>query len=400
MKVLCLFSTDLMPWVIARHWLKGLTDDGTEVCIGCPPGPYVPLLEKFGLPVRGVYVPRNLNPLKIARAIRSVRGLLVAEHWDILNCHGAAAGLIGRLAAMIHRQPVVIITNHGYYFDEHMNRMRRRLAIAVERLLGRLTDFTMFVSSEDHETALRERIVRHRSRAATILNGIDLTAFPGPPDTSEIAAARARLGLPADAKVIGLMGRLIVEKGLREFFAATRKLCASRDDLYVVVVGDVLPTDRGAWKEQLMANVEAAGLSNRFRFTGFVPDVYGCLSALDILVHPTYKESFGRVIAEAMATGLPVVASNVRGCRELVIAGKTGLLVPYRDVEALAEAISSLLDDGPARRAMGDAGRDRVVSCYDQKMVIAKFVGHIRAVAREHAERRSGLAAGPSGSAQ
>jgi glycosyltransferase involved in cell wall biosynthesis len=379
-KILCLFSTDLMPWVIARHWLKGLAEDGWEVAVGCPYGPYVAQLEKFGLPVRDVYVCRNLNPANILRAIWSVYGLLRSEHWDIVNCHGAAAGLIGRCAAYIRRQPIMIVTNHGYYFDENMNPIRRRLAIMVERFLGRFTDFTMFISSEDHATALQERIVRDGTKSTIILNGIDLAVFPGRPSASQIAAAREQLGIPANAKVIGMLGRLILEKGLREFFAAARMLCAARPDLYVVVVGDALPTDRGAWKKQLMANVDAAGLSGRFRFPGFVSDVYGCLSAFDILVHPTYKESFGRVIAEAMATGLPVVATNVRGCRELVVSGETGLLVPYKDVESLAKAVSDLLDDSAMRRSMGDAGRRRVVERYDQRAVVQRFVGNIHGV--------------------
>jgi len=389
MKVLCLFSTDLMPWVIARHWLKGLADNGAEIVVGCPAGPHVRQLREFGLPVREVYVSRNLNPAKVLRAVRSVHSLLKAERWDILNCHGAASGLIGRAAAAVHGPPIVIATNHGYYFDEHMNPIRKRLAIMAERLLGRITDFTMFVSSEDHATALRERIVRNRSRAATILNGIDLREFPGRPSASQIASARRQLGLPADAKVIGMVGRLILEKGVREFFAAARALCEARKDLYVVVAGDALPTDRGGWKTHLMAKVDAAGLTSRFRFPGFVSNVYGCLCAFDILIHPTYKESFGRVIAEAMATGLPVVATNVRGCRELVVSGETGLLVPYKDVDSLVEAVSTLLDDGAMRRSLGDAGRRRVVERYDQRAVVSRFVGHIHGVWQAHVSRRT-----------
>jgi glycosyltransferase involved in cell wall biosynthesis len=155
----------------------------------------------------------------------------------------------------------------------------------------------------------------------------------------------------------------------------------------VIVGGDALPTDRGAWKTQLMEKVDAAGLTSRFRFPGFVSDVYGCLSAFDILVHPTYKESFGRVIAEGMATGLPVVATNVRGCRELVVPGETGLLVPYKDVESLVKIVSTLLDDSAKRRSMGDAGRRRVVERYDQRVVVGKFVSHIRGVWQANVSR-------------
>lgn len=283
---------------------------------------------------------------------------------------------VGRIAAAFDKSLTVIHTNHGYYFDENMNPVRRRLAITTERLLGLRTSFTMFVSSEDHKTALQEHIVENEN-SATILNGIDLTTFPGRPSASAVAYAREHLGIPADAKVIGLIGRLILEKGLREFFAAARILCDARPDLYVVVAGDALPTDRGAWKTQLIAEVEAAGLASKFRFPGFISDVYGCLCAFDILVHPTYKESFGRVIAEAMATGLPVVATYVRGCRELIVHGKTGLLVPYKDIKGLVESISTLLDDSVMSRSMGDAGRNRVVERYDQRAVIERFVGNI-----------------------
>ena len=370
-----------MPWIICRQWLKALAETGAEVYIGCPPGPYVRQLEELGLPVRNVYVSRNLNPANVLRAIRSVRRLLEAERWDVLNCHGAAAGLIGRASlATIRSRIKVIITNHGYYFDENMNPILRRMAIFAERFLGRSTDFTMFISSEDHETALREHIVGDRTRAATILDGIDLTEFPGRPSASEIADARNQLGIPAKAEVIGMVGRLILEKGLKEFFAMARILCDTRPDLHVIVVGDTLPTDRGAWKAQLIERVDAAGLTSRFRFPGFVSDVYACLSAFDLLVHPTYKESFGHVIAEAMATGLPVVATNVRGCRELVIPGETGLLVSYKDIEGMVKAVSTLLDDSVMRRSMGDAGRRRVVELYDQRVVVGRFVGHIKSV--------------------
>jgi glycosyltransferase involved in cell wall biosynthesis len=377
-KILCLFSTDIMPWVITRHWLKALVEDGAEVYVGCPPGPYARQLEEFGLPVREVYVSRNLNPINILRAIRSVHKLLVAEQWDMLNCHGAAAGMIGRAAsAAMLRRPIVVTTNHGYYFDENMNPIRKRLAIITERLLGQFNEFTMFVSSEDHKTAIQERIVRNEAKAATILNGIDLADFPGRPSASQVAAARERMGVPVDAKVIGMIGRLILEKGIREFFAAARKLCDAQPDLYVIVVGDALPTDRGAWKTQLIAKVDAAGLTSRFRFTGIVPNVYDYMCAFDILVHPTYKESFGRVIAEAMAIGLPVVATNVRGCRELVVPGETGILVPYKDVEGIVKAVTTLLNDSAMRLSMGDAGRSRVVERYDQRAVIGRFVRYL-----------------------
>lgn len=382
MKVLCLFSTDFMPWVIARHWLIGLANVGFEVHVACPAGPYVHELQKAGLRVQTVYFNRNLNPLLLIRSFISVARIIHSTQWDILNCQGPAAGLVGRLACILSfgKRPLVLTTNHGYYFDEHMHRVRRRLAILTERFLGSVTDFTMFVSAEDHSAAIRERIVKDPSRAITILNGIDLERFPGRPRRSQIATARARIGISADAEVIGIVGRLIVEKGLREFFAAAAQLCDARPKLHVVVVGDVLPKDRDPWKDQLREKVIQAGLSDRFRFTGcFTPDVYEYLSVLDVLVHPSYKESFGRVIAEGMAAGLPVVATNVRGCRELVIHGETGLLVPHRNVTALTEAIRVLLDDRAMRERMGAAGRARVVERYDEQQVVQRFVTCISA---------------------
>jgi lipopolysaccharide/colanic/teichoic acid biosynthesis glycosyltransferase len=173
---------------------------------------------------------------------------------------------------------------------------------------------------------------------------------------------------------VGIVGRVVREKGYFEFAEMAKLVSRGCGEVYFLVVGDALPSDRDGVAAELRKRVNAAGLRDRFRFTGFTDRVADFLQAMDIFVLPSYREGFPRSVLEAMSTGLPVVATNIRGCREAVVHGETGLLVPPRDGRALAEAVSRLLGNPNLARRMGSAGRQRAVRLYGQQLVQSRFV--------------------------
>jgi len=116
------------------------------------------------------------------------------------------------------------------------------------------------------------------------------------------------------------------------------------------------------------------GLDGRFLFTGFTSEVPKYLRMMDIFVLPSYREGFPRSVLEAMATELPVVATNIRGCREAVVHGETGFIVPPKNAKALADAVAFLLEHPEKAKQMGRAGRERAVKLYDQRVVAGRFV--------------------------
>jgi glycosyltransferase involved in cell wall biosynthesis len=263
-----------------------------------------------------------------------------------------------------------IYTVHGFHFHDDMPWVSRRFFVAIESLLGRITRHFMFVSKEDQCAALREGIARRVDATTWICNGIDLQSFP-PKSTrlAEADAMRTSLRIAGDAPVVGIVARVVKEKGYQEFFEMAAAISAVRPSCVFLVVGDALPSDRGSFARKFRAHVRAAGLEDRFRFTGFTDCVAGFLQVMDVFVLPSYREGFPRSVLEAMGSELPVVTANIRGCRESVVDGITGLLVPPRDSKALTSAVLSLLDNSELRRRMGQAGRSRVQELYDERFV-------------------------------
>jgi glycosyltransferase involved in cell wall biosynthesis len=212
----------------------------------------------------------------------------------------------------------------------------------------------------------------------TIYNGVDLEAYSPKDSASPISLdLRTKLNIPLGAPVIGIVGRVVREKGYMEFAEMAKLVSASRSNVYFLVVGDALASDRDGIAAKLRSRVDAAGLHDRFRFTGFTDHVADYLQVMDIFVLPSYREGFPRSVLEAMSTALPVVATNIRGCREAVVNGETGLLVPTRNGRALAEAVSLLLGNPDRASSMGSAGRERAVRLYSYELVQRRFVGVI-----------------------
>jgi glycosyltransferase involved in cell wall biosynthesis len=185
------------------------------------------------------------------------------------------------------------------------------------------------------------------------------------PDPGARAGVRAALGVPAERVVVIAVSRLVRHKGYPELAAAMRDV----PDAELWVVGGRLESDRGADMIQVL---RAAGLGKRLRLLGYRDDVPALLAAADIFVLPSHFEGLPMSVIEAMLTGLPVVATNIRGPREQVVDGVTGLVVPAGAVAPLAAALGRLAADAGLRGKMGAAARARAQELYDEARVVAQ----------------------------
>ncbi len=294
-------------------------------------------LEAEGIPVYALDKKPKLDLGALARLAR----LLRRERVDIVHTHLWTSSFWGRLAALLARVPVTIVTEHN------LDTWRRTPHFFADRLLGLATDDWIFVSREV-EAFYRERLRIPAGRGTVVLNGVDTKPFATPLDR---AAVRARMGLDPGARVAGVVGRLEERKGHRYFLEAMRELKTRDPGARGLIVGE------GKEKAALLAQSEALGLGDTVRILGFWPDLAEALCALDVFVLPSLMEGHPLAVLEAMAAGKPVVATDVGGNGEAVEAGSTGLLVPAADPGALADAIGTLLADPERARAMGAAGR-------------------------------------------
>ena len=292
---------------------------------------------------------REVGPRDAAALVRLWR-LMRAQQPAIVHTHTSKAGFIGRLAARLAGVPVVIHQPHGHIFYGYYGPRRTAFYVALERLAARWTDRIVTLT----ERGIDEHLARGIGRRA------QYRAVPSGVPTAELraraparATARARLGLPADAFVVAGLGRFVPVKGFDLLVAALPRLVAAVPSARVVLVGD------GPERTALEAQATGLGVRERLLVTGATSDVAVGLAAADALAAPSRNEGMGRALVEAMALGLPVVASEVGGIPAVVADGETGWLVPPGEVDALASALIELGRDEALRVKLGAAGAAR-----------------------------------------
>jgi glycosyltransferase involved in cell wall biosynthesis len=222
-------------------------------------------------------------------------------------------------------------------------------------------------------------------------NGIDLERFGARPP-GVVAQARRAMGVTDGQLLVGMVGRLVWEKGFAELFDAARRLRVASPDVVIVVIG---PSDPAKSNALSTADVAEAATIGNLQFIGERKDVEDLYPGMDLFVLPSYREGFPRAAMEAAACGIPVIATDIRGCRQVVDDGVTGLLVPAHDGASLASAIASLAADPSRRLAMSEAAVERAKLEFDDQRVITITLGvYERLLAQSKvAQRRSVKAA-------
>jgi len=345
-----------------RHFLlplmRSARERGHDVIGVCADGPLLEGVRAEGFRVETVAFQRRLSPMRNLSALIALVRLLRSEKPDIVHAHMPISGFLARLAARIAGVPCVAYTCHGFLFNQGGGPLIRSASYAMERIAAGWTDIWTSVSEADAADARRLGICR---QPVVVGNGRDPDIFR--PDREARARVRSELGAQEGAVVVVAVSRLVADKGYAELAAAMRDV----PDAELWVVGERLATDRG---QDVAALLERAGLGPRLRRLGYRHDVAAVLAAADIFVLPSYHEALPMSVIEAMLAGLPVVASDLPGTRQQVEDGRTGILVPPREVQPLAAALMRLVRDPDLRDAMGQAGRTRAMRLFDESRVV------------------------------
>jgi glycosyltransferase involved in cell wall biosynthesis len=333
------------------------------------PEPATDRLREQGIEVshlgRGRFDPRILGDLVREGRRRGAR---------VLHVHGYAAADFGRLAA---RRLGAALVLHEHFADPSMPAYQ---ALA-DRILAPLTHRAIAVSASTRDFLVRRRHVR-ADRVRLIWNGAPLAEF-APQGRDRRLAVRRDLGLRADAPVVGSIGRLSAQKGHRFLLDAARAVFAAVPDASLVLAGD------GDQEGALRAQAAALGIASRVVFAGHRTDVPALLEAFDVFCISSTYEGTPLTLFEAMAAGKPIVSTAVDGCREVIEDGRTGLLVPPRDPEALAGALLRVLSDRSLRASLAEGAR-RDSSRYDIQECVEQMQALYDEVLRERAAPGAG----------
>jgi glycosyltransferase involved in cell wall biosynthesis len=284
------------------------------------------------------------------------------------------------MAATRARVPRIVHTYHGFPFHEFQSRARRGIYVAIERRLGRHTDVALCVGTGVAVEAIRRGLIAP-DRVRTI--GVAVAGEPGAAPAGRTPGAREKarrkLGLPADAAVVGAVGRLAYQKAPEDFLAAMHRL-ARPGVIGVWVGGGELAARIGH-----LASKQPAG---RVVLAGERADVPEILPAFDVFALPSRYEGLPTAVVEAMVCGIPVVATAVNAVSDVVVPGETGLLVPPRRPDLLADAVGYLLDRPVIARRMADAARARLGDRFGAGALRAALT----AAYADQDHRRTGLA--------
>lgn len=274
--------------------------------------------------------------------------------YDIVHTHLFPADALGRVAARWAGIPVMVRSLHN------MGGWRTRRHEVTDRFLARWTDKVICCSEFQREVAsAQEHMAPEMS--VTIHHGVKLSRFNPAIDRSALMAA---IGLRADRRTVGTVGRVIPEKGHTFLVDAIPAIVQRHPDAQFLIVGD------GAQRAALAARLQSSGHLDRVSFAGARPDIPEMLALMDVFVFPSLTEGFGIAVIEAMASRLPVVAANIRPLTEIVVEGVTGSLVAPQCASEIAESVNALLDSADRCQAFGRAGHRRVEEYFTDSIMV------------------------------
>ncbi|HEY3780267.1 MAG TPA: glycosyltransferase family 4 protein [Fimbriimonadaceae bacterium] len=348
-----------------RDPLRRMRRSGMEIAAIASPDEFLQTFEREeNLRTFHVHMTRRITPMHDATAIRNIKKVIRQFRPDIVHAHTPKQGLMGMIAAKSCGVPIRIFHMHGLIAG-HRN---FRIASAAEKMTCNLATRVFCVS----ESAMNYCISRGNcdsSKITVVTNSVDShEKFVSTKGRFLGRELRAKLGIPEEAPVAGFVGRVVKEKGVGELQEAWSKLRTEFPQAHLLIAGPEEPHD--SVKPEV---IKAFHDDPRVHMLGRLRDTIPVYEAMDVLVLPSYREGLPTVVLEAQSMKVPIVATDVPGCKEAMVDGKTGHLVPVRNSAALVTAISNYFADVASRRRAGEAGREFVLECFSPDPVWQKI---------------------------
>lgn len=343
---------------------EGQAQSGHDVSLVFGPiyGPEGSLLERVknfrtqdGRAIEAIETPnliRQIAPLRDWRCYGDLRRLIRTRKPDVVHTHSSKAGILGRAAAWKERVPCVVHTIHGPPFHPYEKQWRNQLYIRSERFAAKRCHKIVCVAD-----AMRDQFLAHDigrpEQYITVRSGMEVEQYLSPRWARE--EVRQELGLSESDFVAGTVARLAEHKGHDDLIDALGPYMQHHPNLKLLWVGD------GWWKERLMVRLKVLGLTESVITTGLVPpeQIPSYMQAMDVLIHPSYREGLPRTVTQALLSAIPAIAYDVDGTREVCINGETGRLLKPGDLNGLREATLWMKDHPDECVAMGRRGRER-----------------------------------------
>lgn len=298
---------------------------------------------------------RHINPIKDLIAFIKLWQLYRNQKYQIIHTHYTKTGFLGRVAGKIAGVPVVIHTVHGFGFHEFSTSLFEKFLVILEKIAGRCSNLIISVNQYEHKLAVEKGIIPE-TKIITIPNGVDLQKFDFLIDRTK---KRRELGIPENMHVVGTVCRLAKQKDPQTFIKAAYYILRERKDTVFLLIGG------GEMEVELKREIQKQSWKDFVIFTGWRDDVKEILKILDIFVLSSLWEGLSIALLEAMAAGLPIIATDIKGNRELIKDNVNGLLMSPKNAKDLARKIQYLLDHYGIAQRLGEKARQMVEQNYN-----------------------------------
>lgn len=300
-------------------------------------------------------------------AIKEVRKLIGKYKPDIVYGHSSKAGAIARMANIGMKnadgERIKCIYNpHGWAFNMKCSRQKQMLYTEIEKLAAPFCDKIICISEAEKESALLRKICKE-DKLQVILNGVDIDGYEQRENAGLNEVTRESLGIPSDAFIVGMVGRITKQKAPDVFIKAARQLKEKIPEAYFVIVGD------GTYQKQVEEYAAKHSLADSLLITGWVENASDYIDLFDVALLLSRWEGFGLAIPEYMLVGKPVVATRVDAIPSIIDDGKNGLLIDAEDAAGACDAVLRLYEDTELRISVISHGRITVHEKYDAKRV-------------------------------
>ena len=371
-----------------RGQLEFLDQQGFDVGLICSPGEEVQAFEDWPVCYYPVSIQRKISPLADIVSIWKIVCLFRSIRPDIVHVHTSKAGMVGMIAAWFAGVRVKVFTIHGFRWVTKKG-ISRLLIKGSNRLTCFLADRVFCVSKSNLELGINNNICRvdkAKVICAGSINGVDAKHRFNPKKKTHRMAIRKALGVPENSFVFGFVGRIVHDKGIDELAAAWGLIRRDFSDAHLMLVGKAELGDPVS--EETLKFFEK---DDRVHFTGYCEEVSPYYEAMDAFVLPSYREGFPVTPLEASAMGLPIIATNVRGCVDAVIDGQTGILVPSGSSVGLERAMRTILNDRKTAKRLGENGREFVLNNFQPKPIWEAVVKAYKVLLESQPSRQTGF---------
>lgn len=371
-KVLLFANTEWYLFNFRESLARALREAGHDVLLVSPPGPYGKKLRDLGYRWEPApMVRRSLNPLRELALVHWLRALIAREQVDLVHGFTIKCAVYGSIAARLARAPARVnaVAGMGYVFISNAPRalvLRPIIRSLFRYALGGEGARLILQNPDDAAMFVHARLVNPSNVRLIPGSGVDCSRFTPADPPAEVRQGRFRVVLPA---------RLLWDKGLAEYVEAARLLRQRGTPVDFFLAGVPDAGNPAAVPEEVVRSWVEDGL---IQWLGHVSDMPRLFRSIDCVVLPSYREGLPKGLIEAAACALPLVTTDVPGCRQVVTDGVDGLLVPVKNGEALAEAITRLQADPDLRRRLGEAARQKALTEFEERSVIERTIAVYR----------------------